>query len=501
MRNSRRGAFMAAVSCFGLAVSAAGSVHAESLMDAIALAYQTNPSILTQRSILRNADELFYRTQRGIGPTVTADVSLGATALQDFDPSTNCVNNGAGLPVCFTTDRFLTTDTTTAAVNVTQPIYSGGRLTANIKAQEAAVLGAREQLRRVESAVLLQVVADYVEVNRAAEAVSIAEANVVVLTRQQQEAQTRFEVGASTKTDVAQAQSRLATSQTSLIQARASLANAQATYARDVGQPPGKLDKEPPIANLIPKDAAAAFDTAQNNNPTLRAAYLQERQSAQLVAAAKSAYRPTVNGTIVGGYTPDVFGQDRDRTITAGVRATVPLYTGLTTASTVRTAIETNNQDRINIEQQRRTLLQQIASGFNNLVSARSSIASNQTAVDASDLAQMGTREEQQVGLRTTLDVLNAEQEFRAAQLNLVNARANEYTAAVTLLNAMGTLDVGVFAPSAQRYNPKDHFDKVNSFGLPWEPAIKSIDQILAPRAPVRQPGQNEVVPKFDPKP
>ncbi|MDB5451477.1 MAG: hypothetical protein JWO33_55 [Caulobacteraceae bacterium] len=496
MRNCRRGALLSAVFSLGLAASAASTAHAESLMDAIALAYQTNPQILTQRSILRNADEIYYRTQRAIGPTISADVALGATAIYDFDPTTSCITS-SGTPVCFTYDRFNTTDSTSAAVSVTQPIYSGGRLTANIKAQEAAVLAARENLRRVESAVLQIVVNDYVEVNRAAEALQIAEQNVVVLTRQQQEAQTRFEVGASTRTDVAQAQSRLATAQTSLIQARAQLANAQANYARDVGQPPGKLDKEPPVGNLLPRDAAAAFDVAQNSSPALRAAYLQERQSAQLVAAAKSAYRPTITGTIVGGYVPNIFGQSQDRSVTAGIRATVPLYTGLTTASTVRSAIETNNQDNINIENQRRTLLQQITTGFNQLVSSRASIQSNQTAVDASNLAQMGTREEQQVGLRTTLDVLNAEQEYRAAQLNLINARANEYTAAVALLNSMGMLDVGVFAPSAPRYNPKVHFDKINDFELPWEPVIKSIDQILAPQAPVRQPGTNEVVPKF----
>ncbi|HET9159109.1 MAG TPA: TolC family outer membrane protein, partial [Caulobacteraceae bacterium] len=437
MRNCRRGALTATALSFAVA-GFASSAQAESLMDAIALAYQTNPQVLTQRSIVRQADELYYRTQRAIGPAITADVSLGATAINDFDPS--CSFSGT---IC--SERFSTTDTTSAALNITQPIYSGGRLTANIKAQEAAVLAARENLRDVEARVLLQVVADYVEVNRATEAVAIAEANVVVLTRQQQEAQTRFEVGASTRTDVAQAQSRLATAQTSLIQARAALANAQANYGRDVGQPPGKLDKEPDISSLVPKDAALAFDVAQDNNPTLRAAYLRERQSAQNVAAARSAYRPTVTGTVTAGYVPDIFGQDQDRTVVAGVRASVPLYTGLTTASTIRTAIEANNQDKIGIENQRRTLLQQIATSFNNLVSAQSSIASNQTAVDASNLAQMGTREEQQVGLRTTLDVLNAEQEYRAAQLNLVNARANAYTATVTLLNAMGKLDVGVF--------------------------------------------------------
>jgi outer membrane protein len=493
----RRGGLLAAVFSTGLMVATAGAAHAESLQEAIALAYATNPQIQIQRSILRNADEAYFRTNRALGPTITADITSNAAGTFDIDRETTCVTF-VNPPICTKSDRFNSSDSTSLAINLTQPIYTGGRLTANIKAQEAAVLAARENLRQVESAVMEQVVRDYVEVNRAAEAVEIAEQNVVVLTRQRAEAQTRFEVGASTRTDVAQAESRLAVSQTSLIQARATLANAQATYARDVGQAPGKLEKEPPVAQLLPPDAAKAFDVAQQSNPALRAAYLAERQSAQNVVAAKSAYRPTVTGSVSAGYIPDIFGQSQDTSVTAAIRATVPLYTGLTTASTVRTAAETNRQDNDRIDNQRRTLLQAITTGFNNLVSARASIASNQTAVEASNLAQTGTREEQQVGLRTTLDVLNAEQEYRAAQLNLINARANEYVAAVALLNQMGKLDVAVFAPGAPRYDPKVHFDKINDFSLPWEPLIKQIDRIGAANAPQREPGKNETMPTFE---
>jgi outer membrane protein len=138
-----------------------------------------------------------------------------------------------------------------------------------------------------------------------------------------------------------------------------------------------------------------------------------------------------------------------------------------------------------------------VQSAWNTYVAAKAAISSNQAQVDADQIAYEGVKKEQEVGARTILDVLNAQQEFRAAQLSLINARANEYTAAASLLNAMGLLDVGVFAPNAPRYNPKDHFDKVNDFELPWEPVIKSIDQILAPKAPERKAGANEVVPKF----
>ena len=497
MRKSRRTALLAAVFSTGLVFASGGAAQAESLAEAIALAYQTNPQLLSQRSVLRNVDESYYRTVRGLGPTVTADVALGATGTYDFDPSTTCISTGP-TPICVIADKYQTSDQVSVSVSATQPLYSGGRLSANIRAQEAAVMAARENLRQVESAVLLRVVQAYVEVNRAAEALTIAEQNVVVLTRQREEAQVRFEVGASTRTDVAQAEARLATSQTSLIAARATLANAQAAYAQVVGQPPGKLEKEPSVASLLPADVTNAFRAAQENNPALRAAYLRERQSAEQVVAAKSAYRPSVTAQLTAGYDPNVFGQTEDTAITGAIRASVPLFTGLTTGSTVRSAIETNKNDNILIEDQRRSVLQQVTSNYNQLVSARASISSNEAAVAASNLAQTGTREEQQVGLRTTLDVLNAEQEYRAAQLNLVNARASEYIAAVSLLSTMGRLDVGVFAPSAARYNPSENFDKVNSFGLPWEPVVRTLDNLGAASTPTREAGQGEVVPTFE---
>jgi outer membrane protein len=483
MRNSRRAGLLAAVFSSALLFGASGMAHAETLAEAIALAYDTNPQILSQRSLLRNADELYYRTTRTLGPTVTADLTLGDSSIYLTNPSS------------FQRD-FASSQQTSLAVTASQSIYTGGRLTANIRAQEANLLAQREALRSVEQAVLQSVVQAYVDINRSTQSLDIARQNVEVLTKARDEAKIRFEVGNNTRTDVAQADSRLSAAITSRISAEATLANAQATYAQVVGRAPGTLAKEPAIGNLLPTDVLVAFNTAQENNPALRSAYLQERQSAQQIVAAKSAYKPTVSASVSAGYVPDLFNQNNNGNITAAIRATVPLYTGLTTASTIRSAEETNNNDNINIERQRRAVQQQVTQAWNTLISARASIVSNRDAVTASELASQGTTEEQRVGLRTPLDVLNAEQEFRTAEQNLVNASANEYIAAVSLLNAMGKLSVDAFA-QVPRYDPKIHFDKVNSFELPWEKLVREIDQIGVKPAAERKPGVNEIVPTF----
>lgn len=488
MRVSRKNGLLAAVFGSGVLALTAMPAAAETLADAIALAYATNPTILSQRSILRNADETYYRTDRTLGPTVTADAALTGNTDNDFLNSFRG-SQGAGVSV---------------GVNAAQTIYSGGRLTSNLASQAATLQSQRESLRRVEMAVLQNVVEVYTAVRRAERQLAITTENVSVLQRQREEAQARFEVGNQTRTDVAQADSRLASSRSQLTSAQNTLDNARVQYRTVVGRSPEQLEQEPSLAALLPASQAQAFEVAEQNNPTLRSAYLQERASAAQIAAARAARRPQVtlqtgvtysdaNSSIGGGGFSDSGG------VTTSARVSVPIFTGLTTSSTIRSARETNSNDNINIEAQRRNLNQTVTQSWNALVSARAQIISQDEAVRAATLAAEGTREEQQVGLRTTLDLLNAEQELRNAQLAFVNAQFAEYTAQAALLNAMGRLAPESFGAQVTAYDPQKHFNEVNSFGLPWEPLVKSLDRIGAPAIPNRQPTAGENVPTLTP--
>ena len=255
--NHRRlkGALFAAVFASGLLSSA--SAMAESLADAIAMAYESNPTILRQRNSVRAADEAFYRASRTFGPTISADGSVTADRSYDSSSptggSTQSGRQSAGL-----------------SLSLQQPIYTGGRLSAHIRSQEASLLAQRESLRQAEAALVQNVIEAYIGVRRAEQTLNIVKESNAVLQRQRDEAQAKFEVGSSTRTDLAQADSRLASARTSLTNAQASLDNAKAQYRTIVGQSPGVLEPEPSLAPLLPESPEVAFRAAQEDNPAIR---------------------------------------------------------------------------------------------------------------------------------------------------------------------------------------------------------------------------------------
>jgi outer membrane protein len=488
MGNRRKAGLLAAVFTSGFLALSATPALAETLAEAIALAYSTNPALLTQRANLRIADEQFYRAERQLSPTISADVSLTGGTDNDLRDSLRGASSSG----------------VSAGINASQPIYTGGRITAGLKAQEAALQSQREALRQAEMTMIVSVVNAYTEVRRLEDTLRISRENVAVLQRQREEAQARFEVGQQTRTDVAQAESRLAGARTQLTTAENNLNNARERYRTVVGRMPEQLAPEPNLAQAVPPSRDQAFLVAEQNSPTLRQAYLDERASAAQIAVARAERRPQVrfqtginadtsNTALAGGFS------STDAALTTGITLSVPLYTGLTTSSTIRSAQESNRRDNITIEARRRTLNETVIQQYNAVVANRANIVSQEEAVRAAQLAYEGTREEQQVGLRATLDVLNAEQDLRLAQQQLINAKFAEYTSMVGLLNAMGTLTPEIFGAEVDTYDPKAHFEEVNNFSLPWEPLVKQIDRIGAPAIPDRAPLPGENIPRQEP--
>ncbi len=474
MSISRTAAVMAALSAGLLAVGGAG---AETLGDAIALAYQSNPALQAQRASQRALDETYVQARAGYRPTANLQ-ALVTTDTNNQSPFQNTPSQHfAGQ-----------TQVSSATITVTQPIYTGGRVTSQVNAAEAEILAGREALREAEENVLQNVIQAYVDVRRDQESQAISEENVNLLKRQLAESQARFEVGEITRTDVAQTQARVAAAQAQLSTAQASLANSRAGYAAVVGQNPGKLAPEPSLAKFLPATVDIAFDAAEHNNPQIRRSDYTEQSSAARVAAAKAQTRPTVSLQASFGYGGGNFGLDTpfanySHDLSATAVANFPLFTGGLTSSQIRQAAETNNVDRITIETTRRQVLLLVSQAWNQLLGARANLVANQEEVKAANIAFEGTRQEAQVGLRTTLDVLITEQDLSNAQLALVNARHDEYLAAAVLLSAMGSLFAKTLTPDVPAYDPKTNFDQVrHSYGwIPWEPAVARVDHLAAP--------------------
>ncbi|MFI4933745.1 MAG: TolC family outer membrane protein [Caulobacterales bacterium] len=482
-------AVLTAASCsaamaWAMAASAAPS---ETLADAITLTYETNPTLQAQRASQRATDEEYVQARSGYRPTVT----ISGSVTRD--------DNEAGSSLFALPGATDTTNTSNGALTVTQPLYTGGRVATQIDAAKADILAGREGLRRTEIGVLESVIQAYLDVRRDQEQLAIAQDNVTVLKRQLEETNARFDVGEVTRTDTAQAQARLAAAQAQLASVQSALAIARAAYAEVVGQNPGDLAPEPPIAGLLPPTVDAAFDAAEQNNPQVLQANYTEQGSAARLAEAKAQVLPSASlraslGYSGGGINPltgklvnQFSDYNRDLSVTASI--TAPLFTGGLTSSEIRQAAERNNVDRIGLETARRQVLQAVSQAWNQLLGARANLVADEQQVKADTIAYEGTRQEAQVGLRTTLDVLNAQQELETSELSLVGARHDEYLSAAAVLAAMGALEAKVLIPGEPRYDPKTNFDHVrHAIGwVPWESAVEAIDHIGTP-TPIRRP-------------
>jgi outer membrane protein len=503
MSMSFRGRLLAAIFSTGLAGAFAAPACAETLADAIALAYDSNPTLQAQRATQRALDENYVQARTGWRPTVSLQGSVTDTESRvpkaARGPSTTLIDtNGDGVPDTLVAagDGISSRTSGSAGLTFSQPLWTGGRTAAAVSAAEADVMAGRENLRRIEAQILSTVIQAYADTRRDQESLAIRAKNVEVLQRQLEESNARFEVGEITRTDVAQSQSRLAAAQAQYQSAVAQLAVSRANYAAVVGQNPGELAPEPSLAFLLPGNVDDAFTIAEQN-------------SRARVAGARAERMPSVSLRTTLGYSGNAHPYDSDlwsRNVQTQATVTVPLFTGGLTSSRVRQSIERNNVDKINIETQRRAVLQTITQFWNQLIAARANIGSTAEQTRAARIAAEGTRQEQQVGLRTTLDVLNAEQELRSAELAQVSAARDEYVAASSVLSAMGRLEGRNLIPSVQQYDAKANFRKMRmTWGwVPWEEPIGLVDRVLtiAPAAaPKDKPTEGAIAPGLAPPP
>lgn len=467
MLNSRRTGLLAAACALALLP---GFAAAETLADAVALAYQSNPTLQQQRARLRALDESYVQARQGYRPQ--ADVQASGTYTNNNAPQTLFGGGGES-------------NSGSAVLSASQPLYTGGRVTNAVRAAEADILSGREQLRQVEASVLLSVIQAYVDVRRDVQFLGIRTENLNVLTRQLEEARARFEVGEITRTDVAQSEARLAASRAQLASTRAQLAISRSVYAAVVGQNPGDLGPEPPLLGL-PATVDDAFSVAEDISPVIRTAAYAEQASRLRVAAARADLRPTIalQGRIgYDGPLDPLNREDFTRTVSASAVITQPLYAGGFRRSRIRQQTEQNTADLIAVEGSRRDVLQDVSQAWNQLDAARSNILSNEEQVRANRIAAEGVREEAAVGLRTTIEVLNAEQELRNAELLLVQARRDNYLAGASLLGAMGRLEAANLLPGLPTYEPDAAFRRIRGAGsVPWEGVVETLDALGVPR-------------------
>lgn len=415
-----------------LAVWSASGAAAQTLEEALSLAYVTNPEIAAERAQLDATEEGVVQARaRGL-PQITAGAGYQKV---DNTQSINgeVFNVGAG-------GRDFKLDTATAQVSGEQQIFAGLRNVNAIRQAKARARAGGAQLTLVEQDVLARAATAYFDVVRDTVVLKATESNVEVLGKQFEEAALRFEIGEVTNTDVAQSEARLAAARARMTDAQAQLAISRAAFAELIGQMPGSLEETP----ALPEAPAAIDDAmaiARELSPVILQAQMREQASRRGVAIAKGAFSPTVSLTAGYQYAeePSSFIAE-DEQFAYGVRVTAPIFLGGLNLSRVREARALNRADRHRIAAAERQIDARVRAGWQRLAAARANVASSQTQVRANALALAGVRREAEVGARTTLDVLDAEQEFLDAQVALASAERDARAATFQLLAVIGVL-------------------------------------------------------------
>lgn len=452
---------LGALTLAGALAGTAGSAQADTLREALAAVYNDNPTLEAARANQRATDEN-VPIQRAQG-LPSADVT--ATHIEFLRQSGNS----------------FTAPERNLGVNaqLVVPIYSGGAIRNGISAAQERVAAGQADLRGTESSVFSQTVAAYMDVLRTEALVELALNQVEVLDVTFQSTSDRFEIGDLTRTDVAQAQSRLALARGDLRTAYANLVNARENYIQLVGRAPIDLEAPPPLPGL-PATVGEAVVTALENNPDLIAAKDRAEAAGYDTEVAGAGRLPTVGlfanadysnffGTL-GGPIASNFTQT-ETTANAGVRVSIPIFQGGLPAARQRQAGARESAALEQVIAAERDVIAQTRSAYASWQASNAVIESSIAAVEAAELSLEGVRAGNSIGNRTIIEVLNAEQELLSARAQLVTARRNAYVAGFTLLAAMGkaeardlNLDTG-----GPLYDPQVNYERVRGKFWDWD--------------------------------
>ena len=412
-----------------LLLVAASAAHGETLRQALIYAYRTNPSLTGARAGLRATDEGVPIAKAAARPTLRATAEYQEFVVRSA--------NSFSAPL----------RAANANVNLSLPLYQGGRVRNSIRAADARVESGRANLRLTEADVFTAIVSVYMDVIRDDAIVWLNRRNVAVLETNLQASRDRFKVGDLTRTDVAQSEARLAVAQGQLETALAQLDASLENYLRFVGLPARDLERPPELPGL-PRTADEAVAITIENNPQLLASKADARAARYDVRVAAASRLPTLSVVGSGGYNnylgtltstfPGRGFQQAQTTATVGLSATIPLYQGGLPGAQMRQAAALESQALEQIVFIERRVVAEARAAYSRYQATQAVIQSSKAAIAANELALAGVRAENSVGNRDVLDVLNAEQELLNSRVQLVTAERDAYVAGFTLLAAMG---------------------------------------------------------------
>jgi outer membrane protein len=350
----------------------------------------------------------------------------------------------------------------TVGVTVTQPLLNGFQTANRTRQAESQVLAARETLRGTEQTVLLNAATAYMNLLRDTALVELQRRNVEVLQEQVRNTRDRFRVGEVTQTDLSQAESRLAGGRAQLLSSIANHTASAAAYRQAIGSEPGKLSPGVTVDRFLPRSQKDAVALALQGHPSVLVAQFNVDVATAQVKTAEGALYPSVNLQLNAqkNWEPAI-NELQAYSASALAQWSAPIYQGGSEYAAIRQAKETLGQRRLEIEQARDQVRQVVIAAFGQLEATQAQIPATEAQVKAAEVAVNGVREEARVGQRTTLDVLNAQQELVNARSNLVAAQRDRVVSSYSLLAAVGRLSPQILGLNVSTYDPRVHYHQV----------------------------------------
>jgi len=422
------------------------SVNAQTIEEALSNAYLTNPGLQAARAELRATDESVNQAISNWRPNVEFSTSAGF----------NRVESASG----FFGSRGLRKPKS-GEISVEQSLYRGGQTVAETEQREFEIQAQRAELLDVEQGVLLDAATAFINVVRDQAVVELQINNEKVLLRQLEATTDRFSVGEVTRTDVSQAEARLARAKADRIQAEGDLENARTVFERVIGMSPADL-KSPDLKYELPEALETAISEASKKSPNVVSALFIEKAAQKYVRKVTGELLPEVNleGTLRKSADQTSAGSTNE---SAQILATltIPLYQQGAVSSRVREAKQRAAQRRLEYLDEQRAAIETSRTAWEDLQTSRARIEAFKIEIESSEIALEGVRQEANVGSRTVLDVLDAEQELLDAQVNLVRAERDEFVAASELAAAVGKLTAKEYNLDVDYYNETEHYNKV----------------------------------------
>lgn len=448
-----RGFFAAAA--IAVSVMAAPVAQAETLADAFIAAYRNSNLLDRQAATLRAADEDVAQAMATLRPVVDFALTSGYSRSQQTSSG-----------------RFTEGVRTTFDLSAQLTLLDFGRRALGIEIARESVLATRELLRDVEQDVLFAAVDAYVSVQVNQQLLALRESNVRLVTQELRAAQDRFEVGEITRTDVSIAEARLAAARANLAAAEGNLMVAREAYKAATGAYPRNLARLPTSPRL-PASMEAARSVALKTHPSILGAQRRVKINELGVELQKAGFKPTLSARAGVGIN-DIGAENQSFGLSLNQR----VYSGGAQASLLRQSIAQRDGARADLGQAGVLIAEAVGNAWAGLQIANAQVQAGDRQIRAAQTAFDGVREEANLGARTTLDVLNAEQELLDARVTRIEAEAQRYLGVYRLLQAMGLLSVEHLQLGIPTYDPAEYYNAVKN--APVHSAQgKKLDRIL----------------------